>query len=188
MCSISYDVIQKLLIKIADYQFVTVLLSEHDQLEIEIKESINVLRNQAIMENADNLVHHRMVTRHNGLATAYILNGGIWSEHEGQYYLYHYATNYWRGALSNCRTQNQLVPAAFYLDSYRRDQSTMLVIDERIEMNSTGSVDGFFTECTPTEAILNSTLDCLYNMSCLQLLFDHFPFLDRVSVCRSSFV
>jgi hypothetical protein len=181
LCSISYDVIQQLLINIDDYQLVNVHLIAHDQLEIEVKESISVLRNRSVMENSNNLAHHRMVTRCNGFATAYNLNGGIMSIYAGKYYLFHYANAYRREHLTNCRMRNQIIPAGFYDDSYRRDQIFSFFIDVPIEYDSSGSVDGFFGDCTPVDAVLSSTLDCLYDSSCLQLLFDYFPSLHQVS-------
>ncbi|UJR18487.1 hypothetical protein I4U23_005393 [Adineta vaga] len=36
-------------------------------------------------------------------------------------------------------------------------------------------VSGFFTGCTPLEAVLRSTLDCLYKIQCLELLKNKFP-------------
>lgn len=45
--------------------------------------------------------------------------------------------------------------------------------------NST-NVNGFFTGCSPLEALLNSTLDCLYEIDCLQLLRNFFPTIQQV--------
>ena len=41
-------------------------------------------------------------------------------------------------------------------------------------------VDGFYTGCTPLEAILESTLDCLYSYQCIQLLEEKFPNITQV--------
>jgi hypothetical protein len=43
-------------------------------------------------------------------------------------------------------------------------------------------VTGFFTGCTPLEAILQSSLDCLYIIECLQLLMDKFPAIKKVYI------
>ncbi|CAF1408051.1 unnamed protein product [Adineta ricciae] len=43
-------------------------------------------------------------------------------------------------------------------------------------------VHGFFTGCTSLEAILQSTLDCLYSMECLKLLATKFPGINRTSL------
>ena len=42
-------------------------------------------------------------------------------------------------------------------------------------------VNGFFTGCSPFEALLKSTLDCLYEIDCLILLNKHFPSLQKVN-------
>jgi hypothetical protein len=43
-------------------------------------------------------------------------------------------------------------------------------------------VTGFFTGCTPLDAILQSSLDCLYIIECLQLLMDKFPAIKEVYI------
>ncbi len=47
------------------------------------------------------------------------------------------------------------------------------------ELNST-LVNGFYGACTTFEALLHSTLDCLYDTECLELLIDYFPDLNQV--------
>lgn len=179
--------IQNLLTHIDNYQLVSIHLVTYDELEIEVKESIGALRNKAATEASHNMAHHRMMIRQHGFATAYNLNGGVWSTYVTSYLLYHFANNYQREDLTNCKKRDQRIPAAFYTDSYRRDKETYLVLNVPIDFNSTGSVDGFFTDCMPIEAILSSTLDCLYSLSCLQLLADHFPLLNEVDVVTLSF-
>ncbi|CAF1332836.1 unnamed protein product [Adineta ricciae] len=49
-------------------------------------------------------------------------------------------------------------------------------------------VDGFFSGCTPLDGILESTFDCLYNLTCLQVLADYFPGLYRVYISYSVLV
>lgn len=45
-------------------------------------------------------------------------------------------------------------------------------------------VGGFYGACLATEALLASTLDCLYNNQCLLTLAEYFPSLNRVCVIR----
>jgi hypothetical protein len=45
--------------------------------------------------------------------------------------------------------------------------------------NST-KVNGFYGGCTPLESLLQSTFDCLYDIKCLQLLLNYFPYLKQV--------
>ena len=50
-----------------------------------------------------------------------------------------------------------------------------------MELTAYAMVKGFSAGCTPLEALLPSTLDCLYHIQCLQLLFDYFPSLKQVN-------
>lgn len=63
--------------------------------------------------------------------------------------------------------------------------SSSISYSRRIQMkalpNST-IVKGFYTGCTPLEALLQSTLDCLYETECLLFLTNYFPDLNQV--CR----
>lgn len=49
-----------------------------------------------------------------------------------------------------------------------------------IDYSQYNSIDGFFMGCTPFESILQATLDCLYEIQCIQLLNDYFPSLKEV--------
>ena len=52
------------------------------------------------------------------------------------------------------------------------------------ESNST-LANGFFAGCTPFAGILYSTLDCLYDIKCIDLWSKYFPDLNRVSIIDS---
>ena len=51
-----------------------------------------------------------------------------------------------------------------------------------------GIVKGFFAACTPLEALLKSTLDCLYEINCLQLLTEYFPSMNQTYFNLSNYV
>jgi hypothetical protein len=44
------------------------------------------------------------------------------------------------------------------------------------------TVNGFFGGCTSLDALLASTLDCLYDITCLQIFVDYFPGLNQVYI------
>jgi hypothetical protein len=48
------------------------------------------------------------------------------------------------------------------------------------EPSASALVDGFFGACTPLDAVLASTFDCLYNINCLNLFTTYFPGLNQV--------
>ncbi|CAF1529879.1 unnamed protein product [Adineta ricciae] len=43
-------------------------------------------------------------------------------------------------------------------------------------------VKGFFVTCTSLDALFESTMDCLYEFECVQLLIDYFPKLNQVFI------
>ena len=49
-------------------------------------------------------------------------------------------------------------------------------------------VKGFFTGCLPFESLLQSTLDCLYEIDCLQLINDNFPSLNEMNLNLSDYI
>ena len=51
-----------------------------------------------------------------------------------------------------------------------------------------GIVKGFFAACTPLEALLKSTLDCLYDIHCLKLLPEYFPSMNQTYFNLSDYV
>ncbi|CAF4167289.1 unnamed protein product, partial [Adineta steineri] len=79
-----------------------------------------------------------------------------------------------------CETDNPVVTTTFTLYSGK-----LFTIDMRKELKQwVGSpyIEGFFAGCTPLEGLLESTLDCLYDMKCVQLLIDNFPTLNRLNI------
>ena len=47
-------------------------------------------------------------------------------------------------------------------------------------------VDGFFGACNPFSALLTSTLECLYNITCLDPFVNYFPRLQQVALSSST--
>ena len=81
---------------------------------------------------------------------------------------------------SPCSSDNPITPIGFFTDT----ESTDGFYYETWELpvpNST-IVNGFFASCTPLEGLLNSTFDCLYETSCLQLLTEYFPSLKNFNL------
>ncbi|CAF1666923.1 unnamed protein product, partial [Adineta ricciae] len=76
-----------------------------------------------------------------------------------------------------CGSQHPTTPTAFF-----PILNTIKVYDHAMwtkpATNST-LVNGFLTECTYLEALLVSTLDCLYDSQCIQTLTGYFPALSQ---------
>lgn len=94
----------------------------------------------------------------------------------------------------NCFTVYSIAPAGIYALPYGENPSceevwpgcpfSSFII---YSPNASAMIDGFFGGCTPLDALLAATFDCLHNIDCLKQFSNHFPNLDQVSA-TSSFV
>ena len=84
------------------------------------------------------------------------------------------------GPSSLCAAGNPLIAASLSPLS----NEPIFVSDRRVmkAMSDSIVVQGFFVGCTPLGSLLASTLDCFYDLQCVQLLLDYFPNLNQV--CR----
>ncbi|CAF1458002.1 unnamed protein product [Adineta ricciae] len=78
-----------------------------------------------------------------------------------------------------CSKYNSLINATVSSVNY---ETILPLVRTRMKpmVNST-IINGFYTGCTPLDAILHSTLDCLYDITCLQLLLKYFPNLKKIN-------
>jgi hypothetical protein len=96
------------------------------------------------------------------------------------------------GRTSSCHLTNLVSPAGFYSLPY--DQSSAFhgtwppysFWTNNSQLVPSAVVEGFFGGCTPLDALLASTLDCLHNTTCLELLHQYFPALNQVPLILSS--
>ena len=88
----------------------------------------------------------------------------------------------------SCDLVKAVAPSGFYPASYYNlgvqgtSWPNQILFYEQLRADA--MVSGFYTSCTPLEGLLVSTLDCLYNVTCLQLLTSYFPGINQV--CTSS--
>ena len=84
------------------------------------------------------------------------------------------------GTYQTCGRENIIIPTT--LDPVSIESVSILERSEFFPTSNSTIVRGFFAGCTPFEAILESTLDCLYDYQCLQLLLNYFPKLQQVRI------
>jgi hypothetical protein len=93
---------------------------------------------------------------------------------------------------SSCSEKSFLSPAVFYpqyvpvYTDIRVHSSWPIYGDMYINVSTLTRVDGFYGGCFPLDAVLASTLDCLYNIQCLNKWFSYFPGLNRVCMTYHS--
>ena len=81
-----------------------------------------------------------------------------------------------------CNVANSAIPSGFYpflIDTMEATDSISVPVNIP-NIGTFSIVSGFFEACTPLEAILVSTLDCLYEVTCIELLLEYFPRLSHV--------
>ncbi|CAF1079605.1 unnamed protein product [Adineta ricciae] len=181
-CSLSNEIISQTLSDIGNNEVVTLYLSTQTQIRVDINKRIENLKNSATsrmmtflnyLQNTNN--KHFFVS---ALNTNFIILTFGDLNHTSLFGLeVSYLINYTPGekcsetvVIMNA-TLNRLLPEL--MDEGIRSKMVLLP-------NST-IVNGFFTACTPVEALLQSTLDCLYEIHCLQLLFSYFPKLTQIN-------
>ncbi|CAF1446389.1 unnamed protein product [Adineta ricciae] len=82
-----------------------------------------------------------------------------------------------------CSKVNSLIPATIAPPS-----KVPIRFERRSEMErmpNSEFIKGFFAGCTPLEALLESTLDCIYDHKCIQLLLHAFPKLNQLNISWS---
>lgn len=164
------------------------LLSEKE-MEYEINETIKVLKETLATEIISFLNYLRIYIRSNYFVSALNTNLML-STHltKNQYNIYQLQTQY--SAKTNdgyfekesllCGTDDLISPVGFFSNQNTTGvhmHSTWWKPTENISI-----VKGFFVGCTPLESILSSTLDCLYDNQCIQLLYSYFPTLEQVII------
>ena len=79
---------------------------------------------------------------------------------------------------SSCVNENPTSPTAFFTPIF----NTTSYNGETWHYHPPNStlINGFFAGCSPLEALLKSTFDCLYDTNCLQLLTQYFPRINQV--------
>jgi hypothetical protein len=104
-----------------------------------------------------------------------------------QYLFYRFPTTYSPYAMSvyqiSCDNENPTSAASF--ESFFYTPNYLYHMNWMEPAENSKIVSGFFGGCTPLEALLRSTLDCLYDITCLQLLIEYFPALNQVCVALS---
>ncbi|CAF1624471.1 unnamed protein product, partial [Adineta ricciae] len=180
-CSLSKQIISQILIDVNNTELVSLYLHSKKQIEIEIDGTTEHLKNSAIsrmMTFFDYLKNtsdkHYFIT---ALNTNFIIlvnnNTNKYLSFEGHEIKKKYNL---RPSCDNLMLliNATLSPLPFNMTVYRR----------RIElypMSDSTIVNGFLTGCTPLSALLQSTLDCLYKVQCLQLLLNYFPKLTQLN-------
>ena len=170
--------------------------------------TVDLLKSSAINRIISFINYLRIITRTNYFISDLNINSAIqWNPFEQSLFggfMIFYNDTYLEGkAKVTCGNGNPIRPSGFYIPSNGNDYNIMFLFcyanffsldlyagryapDAKLKPNAT--VSGFFAGCTPLEALLPSTLDCLYDVQCLLLLLNYFPTLNKVCSIRLIFI
>ncbi|CAF4022394.1 unnamed protein product [Adineta steineri] len=181
-CSFSKEIISQTESDIDNNKLVTLYLLPQEQVKLQIDGTIDLLKNIASSQMITYLNYSRNTIETNYLVSA--LNTNLIITTIPSYESVVTAA----GQVSY--PFNHLSSKLCGDEKIVSDASLSQVIYELIEVNRRHKMDpmpnstivnGFFTGCTPLEALLKSTLDCLYQTECLRLLVDYFPIRQQIN-------
>ncbi|CAF1534991.1 unnamed protein product [Adineta steineri] len=180
-CSLSNEVISQTLTDIDHNELISLYLLSDKQFQIEINGTIEYLKNSAATRIITFLNYLRNISNTHyfisALNTNFIIEPNSWpntlSSFMANEVMYKNREN--ETCAGPIRTINAtLSPLPYQSNEHDRRY--------RMEpMSNSSNVTGFFAACTPLQAVLESTLDCLYEVECLYLLLKYFPNLKTIN-------
>ncbi|CAF1056494.1 unnamed protein product [Adineta steineri] len=178
-CSLSENIVLQFLADLSSYQLVTVQLLPEYQLQAEVNATIQQLRNSTSVQLNSSLSYLREMQLSNSLVSAFNTHTLVLSSCPPSYCNVRFLAQEYEASRPNyCPLTRVIVPTGFYFFTYGYYNFGRPSIAIRSWRSVT--VDGFFAACIPLEALLASTLDCLYYVKCLENLPSYFPALNQV--------
>ena len=185
LCALSREITLKNEMNLNNNEFVTITLLPELKVQSEVNATVQFFKGSLSTRILSFIDYFRFVTQANYFITGLNTNAAIYfvtlRDIAGLYTFsnYHYSgvddgveTN-----VTLCGAVDSPTPAAIYSSLSLNNFEFSRWTDPT--QNST-LVKGFFIGCIPFESLLHTTLDCLYEIDCLQLLSKNFPSLNQV--------
>ncbi|CAF1410645.1 unnamed protein product [Adineta steineri] len=167
---------------VGNSNFITTYLLTDTQIEFEVNSTTESFKNSASARIVMFLSYLRTTIRGNYLVSA--LNTNLIAEIPTDWNridITGFSVGY-RCTSGDVSCNRDNPTSAATLNPLLNDYMTRERIQTFESMPNSTIVNGFFAACTPLEALLQSTLDCLYEIECLHLLSDYFPVLNHMDV------
>ncbi|UJR19493.1 hypothetical protein I4U23_022622 [Adineta vaga] len=182
-CSLSQSMISQIEIDVNNTEFITINLLSSKQIQMQIDNTIDFEKSNAFDRMISFLNYWRTTSDGNYLVSALgtnwriatIISDGVSIGAVGS------PTEFidQNGALLRCGTDNPIISAV--LPPLSNDSRDLLTLVLFTSIPNSTIVKGFFMGCTPLDALLASTLDCLYEIECIQMLWNYFPNLTQTN-------
>jgi hypothetical protein len=189
-CSLCQDTVLQNQITIDNNEFVTISLLPEVQVQSDVNTTVEFLKSSASSGIISFLNYLRITTQANNLISALNTNAIIEIVLTGNdafidgfstSYAPYFSSSQRTDSRISCSYGNPIVTAGFYSSLSLGQSREVWYLPSP---NST-LVNGFFGGCTALESLLPSTLDCLYDIICLELLFNNIPALNQVCLILS---
>ncbi|CAF1210287.1 unnamed protein product [Adineta ricciae] len=193
LCTASKDAVFQALNDIDNQELVTVQLLETANVQSQVEANVDFILAMASSKITSILNFLQVLYQSNTLVSALNTNAlvtfydsralGTFPKMyiDPTYYL-HLTPNYTNleYALS-CAYGNSTAPAGIFTmpnPQYKENHQNWAHAPVSLAPYAFNMIDGFFGGCTPLDALLASTLDCLYKVNCLKNMTGYFPRLD----------
>ncbi|UJR34132.1 hypothetical protein I4U23_021539 [Adineta vaga] len=182
-CTLSKEIISQTRNDIDNNELVTLYLLSQKQLEIEINGVIEYLNNSAASRMRTFLNYLRNTSDKHYFVSALNTNFVIETRcvKNGHAYFKARKVELGNSGGNSRQCDNNILIMNATLSPLPYQSIDYSIRHMMYPMPNSTVVNGFFTGCTPLEALLKSTLDCLYSTECLQLLLDYFPKLQKIN-------
>ena len=170
------------------YPLISVQLLSEADLQSQVEASINLVRTSTSIQLTSFIKFLKLIYRSSYLVSALgtnaLINRGL---NETYFSGQAYSSAADGGTVKSCGESNLVIPAFFMSaasDHYEANEkfSYDSYVDEQLYSNNSATVPGFFGGCFPFDALLASTLQCLYDVQCLHILPDYFPRFKQVAM------
>ncbi|CAF1147349.1 unnamed protein product [Adineta steineri] len=182
-CSLSQEINSQTQIDIDHTDFFAVELLSEAQVQKEINGVIEFEKISASSRMMTFVNYIRTTIQGNYLVSALGTNWIITTYYNlsGYYYISGVQVDQPASGFSSIFCSRTVILIAATLSESSNESISFYNLEEMNLMDNSTIVNGFLVGCTPLEAIFQSTLDCLYELECLQLLFDYFPNLNQLN-------
>ncbi|UJR18380.1 hypothetical protein I4U23_005284, partial [Adineta vaga] len=183
-CSISKEIRTQTETNINNTEFVTLELLSELQVKDEVISIVEIQKNNAYGRIISYLSFLKTTIKAHFFITALSTNWVVGVDCDDDYRpLKSEIPSYYPGDLTfpqMCGADNFVFEAFVGLDLREPTKYNGRYGFVKLEEYKRNVVKGFFAACTPLEAIYESTLECLYEMQCIQLVMKYFPKLNQI--------
>ncbi|CAF1319758.1 unnamed protein product [Adineta ricciae] len=189
LCSSIQNAISQNEIDLSNTEFLSINLLSDREVQSQVNTTIELFINSISIRIISILNYLKIITQANFFVSALNTNSIISVYNSGSGYSIYliptvFSDNYndyygidYHSVL--CVNGNPLSQTGFF--SHKGPGTLYRLIWTPPESNST-LANGFFAGCTPLAGILHSTLDCLYDIECIELWSKYFPDLNQIDV------